>query len=334
MSTDKPLRWGLLSTARINRTLIPAIRASTRSQVVAVASRDLEKARAYAAEWQIAQAFGSYEALLASPDIDVVYLSLPNNMHAEWAIKAANAGKHVLCEKPIALTVEEVDAMTAAARANKTVLAEAFMYRHHPQTLKAKALIDSGAIGDVRLLRSSFTFQIAPAHHIRLKPELGGGSVWDVGCYQISYMNYLMGGAPVEVHGAAIMGSTGVDETFAGTLRYAAGALAQFDCGFRAPFRADVEIVGSDALIRLPKPFKPTAADAILLGKASDALEPITTDCSEPLALYEVNDLEDAVFSGTPTRIPLSESRDTVRTVQALLRSAATRQPVALKEMV
>jgi len=157
--TNSPLRWGLLSTARINRSLIPPLRASKRNVLTSVASRSQASAAAYAAEWKIQRAFGSYEAMLADPDIDVIYNSLPNHLHAEWTIKAMQAGKNVLCEKPMGLTTAEVDAISAAAKETGKVVAEAFMYRHHPQTLKARELVKSGQIGNLQAIRGAFTFK-------------------------------------------------------------------------------------------------------------------------------------------------------------------------------
>jgi D-xylose 1-dehydrogenase (NADP+, D-xylono-1,5-lactone-forming) len=180
---NKTLNWGLLSTARINRSLIPALRLSERNQLIAVASRHADKGRAYADEWGIDMAYSTYEDMLADPEVHVVYNSLPNGLHAEWTVKAAQAGKHVLCEKPMTVTVAEMDAVIAAVEQNHVVVAEAFMYRHHPQTLKVKALIDAGAIGQVKLVRSSFTFTISAAPNVRLNADLAGGSIWDVGCY-------------------------------------------------------------------------------------------------------------------------------------------------------
>jgi predicted dehydrogenase len=165
---DRTLRWGLLSTARINRSLIPPLRASGRNTLVAVASRDAARGRAHAQEWDIKGVFDSYEAMLASPDVDVIYNPLPNSLHAEWTIKALRAGKHVLCEKPLTTRVEDVDAIAAAARETGKVVAEAFMYRHHPQTLKVKELIDGGAIGEVRLVRGSFTFTLTDPTNVRV----------------------------------------------------------------------------------------------------------------------------------------------------------------------
>jgi xylose dehydrogenase (NAD/NADP) len=328
--TNHILRWGLLSTARINRSLIPPLRASSRHRLVAVASRDLDKARSYAEAWQIPHAFGSYEAMLASPEIDVVYISLPNSLHAHWTIQALRAGKHVLCEKPLATRVEDVDAIAAVATETGRQVAEAFMYRHHPQTLKVKALIASGAIGDVRLVRGSFTFTLTDRGNVRVNASLDGGSVWDVGCYPISYARMMIGTEPAEAFGMQFVGPSGVDETFVGTLRFGEDVYAQFDCGFRAPFRMNMEIVGSEGVIVIPRPFKPTARETIYIGKASDQLEPITIEGPELLYLGEVEDMADAILNGTSPRISLQDSRANVAAMVALLQSAKEGRPIKL----
>ena len=207
--TNKVLNWGLLSTARINDALIPPLRASKRNHLLAVASRTQEAAEKYAREKKIPRAHGSYESLLADPEIDVIYNPLPNHLHAEWTIKAFEAGKHVLCEKPLALNVEQVDAMQAAARKHERVVAEAFMYRHHPQTLKVQELVRSGSLGTLKLVRGSFTYVLSREEDIRLlDPAMGGGSIWDVGCYPISYARTVIGMDPLDVFGWQVTGST------------------------------------------------------------------------------------------------------------------------------
>src|SRR5918996_5490057 len=198
---NKVLNWGLLSTARINRALITPLRASKRNQLVAVASRTQESADQYAREWKISRSHGSYEALLADPEIDVIYNSLPNHLHAEWTIKAVEAGKHVLCEKPLALSVDQVDAVQEAARKHGRVVAEAFMYRHHPQTIKVQEMIKSGSVGNLKLIRGSFSYVLSREGDVRLDLAMGGGSIWDVGCYPISYTGTVVGEAPLEVFG-------------------------------------------------------------------------------------------------------------------------------------
>ena len=216
---------------------------------MAVASRSQEAADAYARQWKIERALGSYEALLADPNIDVIYNSLPNHMHAEWSIRALRAGKHVLCEKPLALTLEEVDAMTAAAKESGRVLAEAFMYRHHPQTFKVMEIVDSGQLGKIQLIKGAFTFTLRREGDIRLRKETGGGSIWDVGCYPISYARMVTGSEPVEVFGMQVLGEGGADMTFVGQMRFPDGVYAQFDSGFVSPQRSYMEIIGTDGVL-------------------------------------------------------------------------------------
>jgi predicted dehydrogenase len=168
------IRWGILSTARINRSLLDPIKEASRSELAAVASRDLDRAKAYAAEKGIPQAYGSYEELLADPNIDVIYNPLPNALHCEWTVKAAEAGKHVLCEKPLVTSLEELDKVEAAAQANKVTIFEAFMYLHHPQTLRVKEMVQSCQIGELQLINSWFNFYLPPedSRNIRLNPDL------------------------------------------------------------------------------------------------------------------------------------------------------------------
>lgn len=326
--TEPTLRWGLLGTGRINRALIAPLRISPRNRLAAVASRDADRARAYAAEWGIPRWFGSYEALLADPEIDVAYISLPNSLHAEWTIKAAQAGKHVLCEKPLAVTVEEVDAVAAAARQAGVVAAEAFMYRHHPQTLKVQELIAGGAIGRLRLVRGGFTFPLTRPGDVRLDPALGGGSLWDVGCYPISFARAVIGAAPVEVFGWQVTGPTGVDLTFAGQLRFPGEVLAQVDSGFQSALRMVMEFVGDAGRITLTNAFKPDASSHLYL-RRGDETETLRFPEQE-LYLGEVEDMADAILLGKPPRVTLADSRENVATILALLRSAREGRAVAL----
>jgi len=325
---SEPLWWGLLSTARINRALIPPLRASKRSKLVGVASRTVEGAQAYAHKWRIPRSYGSYESLLAEADIDVIYNSLPNHLHAEWTIKAAQAGKHVLCEKPLALSVEEVDAMTAAARQAGVVVAEAFMYRHHPQTLKVKELVESGAVGKVRLVRGSFTFMISRQDDVRLDPAMGGGCLWDVGCYPVSYTRYLLGREPEEVLGWQMTGSSGVDEVFVGQMRFSGEVYAQFDSGFRVPYRAQMEIVGETGTLVIPNPFKPGRNGKIQLIRENE-VQSIRVPGQE-LYLGEVEDMADAILLGKAPRVSLADSRANIAVLLALLESARLGKPVIL----
>lgn len=322
------LNWGLLSTARISRALLPPLRASKRNQLTAVASRAQQSAENYAREHQVPRAYGSYEALLADPEIDVIYNPLPNHLHAEWTIKAVEAGKHVLCEKPLALRVEEVDAIQAAARKHGRVVAEAFMYRHHPQTLKVLELVKSGSIGDLKLIHGSFSFLLSGQGDIRLNPAIGGGSIWDVGCYPISYIRSLLGKEPLEVFGWQAIGPTGIDETFVGQMRFENDVLAQFDSSFAVPLRWFMEVVGSEGTLRVPSPFKPQTDEKIYLTR-NDKTETIEIKGQE-LYLGEVEDMADAILLGRAPRISLEDSRANVAVIVGLLESARTGKPVSL----
>jgi xylose dehydrogenase (NAD/NADP) len=325
---SKVLNWGLLSTARINRALIPPLQVSRRNKLLAVASRSQATADAYAREKKIPRAYGSYEALLADPEIDVIYNPLPNHLHAEWTIKAVQAGKHVLCEKPLALSVDEVDAIIAAARQHGRVVAEAFMYRHHPQTLKVQEIVQSGSLGTLKLIRGSFTFVLTREGDVRLKPEWGGGSIWDVGCYPISYARAVVGEEPLEVFGWQVTGPTGIDETFVGQMRFGGGVIAQFDSSFVIPFHAFMEIVGSEGTLNIPHPFKPGIAEKIYLTRG-ERIETITIKGGE-LYSGEVEDMADAILLGRTPRVTLEDSRANVAAIAALLESARTGRPVQL----
>ena len=326
ITMNKVLNWGLLSTARINRALIPPLRVSKRNQLVAVASRTQQSADAYTREWKIPRAYGSYEDLLADSEIDVIYNSLPNRLHAEWTIKAVEAGKHVLCEKPLAMSVDEVDAVQSVARKHGRVVAEAFMYRHHPQTLKVQELVKNGSVGNVKLIRGSFSFMLSREGDVRLDPALGGGSIWDVGCYPISYARTVVGAKPRQVFGWQVTGPTGIDLTFVGQMRFDPDIYAQFDSSFAVPFRAFMEIVGSEGMLNIPHPFKPESDDKIYLTR-DDKTETIKIKGQE-LYLGEVEDMADAILLGREPRISLEDSRANVAVISALLESARIGKPV------
>jgi len=325
---NSPLRWGLLSTANINKALIKPLRTSKRNILCAVASRSQASADAYAATWKIGQAYGSYDELLDDTDIDVIYNPLPNHLHKEWTIKAMQAGKHVLCEKPMGLSTSEVDEIEAASIKYGRVVAEAFMYRHHPQTLKAKELVESGRIGKLQAIRGSFTFPIHTEADIRLDPEMGGGSIWDVGCYPISFARLIAGNEPLEVFGQQVTGPSGVDDSFFGQMRFPGNVFAQFDSGFRSPFRTHIEIVGSEGTLTISSPFKPGLDEKMVLYRA-EKTESIKVP-REELYLGEVEDMADCILLGKTPRMTLADSRANTATIVALLQSAKSEQPVRL----
>jgi xylose dehydrogenase (NAD/NADP) len=322
------LNWGLISTARINRALIKPLNASVRNELKAVASRSQERAEQYAAEWDIPLAFGSYQEMLDDPGIDVVYNSLPNSLHTEWTVKALKAGKHVLCEKPLATSLEEVDQMISAAQETGMHLAEAFMYRHHPQTIKVKELVDAGILGEVRLIKGDFTFNIKSEDDIRLDPNLGGGSIWDIGTYPISYARFILGEEPQEVFGWQLIGNSDVDEVFTGQMRFAGSVFAQFDSGFRSPYRSRIEIVGSEASMVIPHPFNPGLDVEIQIDRGGE-FESFTMPSLE-LYIGEVEDMAEVILNGSPPRVSVEDSRNNAALILALLKSAKSGKPVRL----
>src|SRR4051812_19214325 len=254
MGVDTAVKWGILSTADINRKVIPGAHESDKVELIAVASRDLGRAEEYAREWEIDRAYGSYEALLEDTDVEAVYISLPNTMHCEWTIRAVEAGKHVLCEKPMSRHVGDVEAAFDAAERSGRILTEAFMYRHHPQSARLRELLDEGAVGDVRLVRSCFSYSLYDAENIRLRTDVEGGSLMDVGCYCVSGSR-LVAGEPEEVHGQQFVGPSGTDWVFTGTMRFPDDVFALFDCGTALPERDELEVIGSEGSLFLDDPW-------------------------------------------------------------------------------
>lgn len=323
----RALRWGILGSARINRAVVPALRESGRHVLLAIASRHPGRAEQCAREWDIPRTYASYADLLADPEIDAVYNPLPNSLHAEWTIRAAAAGKHVLCEKPLALSTAEVDAVAEASERAGVHVAEAFMYRHHPQTLRIKALVDEGAIGSLQLIRSAFTFTLTRPGDVRLDAALGGGSLWDVGCYPVSMSRYLTGLEPRRVSGVQRLGPTGVDLSFYGHMDFG-DVQAQFDCGFESPLRTRLEVVGSAGAITANAPFKPGLEEQLTITREGG-----TDTVTVPGAvLYtgQADDFADTILLGGAPRIPLADSRGTVAVIDALYRAAREERIVEL----
>lgn len=314
-----PLRWGLLGTARINRLLIPALRASTRSEPVAVASREAARAAAYAREWRIPLAYGSYDALLAS-DLDIVFVPLPNSLHVPWALRALEAGRHVLCEKPMALEAADIDRLADAARTTGCIITEGFTYRHHPQTQRVVELVRSGALGQVRAVLGTYCYTQSRPHDVRLDPALGGGVLHDIGCYPVSYGQLLAGGAPDTVTAMARVGPTGVDEDIAGTISYAGDTVLQFFASFRAPWETRLRIIGETGTIDLPRPFRPEPVEQIEIRRQNT----VEHETVEGGGIFdgEVADMEDAVLGLHPPRVTLDDSRTLTATLAALHRAA------------
>ncbi|WP_157899581.1 Gfo/Idh/MocA family protein [Luteitalea pratensis] len=322
-----PFRWGILGVARINRALVGPL-ASNGHQLLAIASRSVERARTYAETQGIARAYGSYEALLGDPDIDAVYIPLPHSMHVEWAVKAAEARKHVLVEKPISLDGAGVRVLMSAARTHDVVITEAFMYRHHALVARARELAHDGTIGRLQGVRGTFSFVLDRAFDTRLVPEFGGGSLWDVGCYPVSFARTIVGHRPLSVQAVANWGAGEIDLSFFGQLQFPGGVVAQVHSSFESPFKTEVEIIGSEGRLLVRHPFKPEPTETIEVMKANEAY---TVTVDGPL-LYqgEVDDVRDAARAGRAPLVTLEDSLDNVDTLTALLQAARSGNTVAL----
>ncbi len=334
---SKKVRWGLLSTANINKALISPLQVSERSELIAVASRDGSKAQEYAENHDIPKAHASYEALLADPEIDAIYISLPNLLHREWTVKAAAAGKHVLCEKPLVTTIADFDQVIAAAETHNVIIFEAFMYLHHPQTRQLLALVREGRLGNVQQINSWFHFYLPPerATNIRLNATLHGGSLWDVGVYPNSLALSIAqaagaGETPVEVYASQIVGESGVDVAMRAQLHYANGLVAQISSGFRTPFREGAQIIGDQGMLYVAEPWKPGLqgnASHCTLTTVDGNSTTITTPAIDPY-LCEVQAMEACLLDGAEPVLTLQQSRDFLRSVLAIYESAKTGKAV------
>jgi D-xylose 1-dehydrogenase (NADP+, D-xylono-1,5-lactone-forming) len=320
------VRWGILSTARINRLVIPGADASEKVELVGVAGRDDERAEAYAKEWEIPRAYGSYEALLADDEIEAVYISLPNNLHVEWSIRSLEAGKHVLCEKPLAKRAADVErAFDAAERAGR-LLSEAFMYRHNPQARRLVELVESGAIGDLRVVRSCFSFTVGDPQNIRLRPELDGGALMDVGCYCVSGSR-LLAGEPQHVFGRQLIGATGTDAVFTGLLSFPGDVFALFDCGTMLPTRDELEAIGTEASLFLDDPWH--GRRPMIELRRSGGVERIELERVDNYRL-ELENVSDAIRGEGELLLGREDAVANARAIEALASSAESGLPVEL----
>ncbi len=323
------LKWGIISTAWINDVVIPAINNSKRSDLVGVASRDPDRARAYASKKNIPKAYGSYEDLLNDREIDVVYISVPNTLHSEWIIKALEAGKHVLCEKPIVTTMKELESVEAALKKHRVVLFEAFMYLHHPQTLKIKELIQSGRLGDVLSISSCFDYYLPEdaADNIRLNKKLDGGSLWDVGVYPNSLaISMADAGAPSEVYAIKRYDGTEVDSSAYGQLKFSNNVVAHIAVSLRSPNRVGATIVGMEGFLSINNPWKPGLdgnESQIVLTTTDDREEVFRFPAVTPYQ-SEIAAMESCIIDGSEPIVPMNMSRQFLRSMLALHESART----------
>jgi len=315
----RAVKWGIVSTARINRQVIPPVQASEKCDLIAVASRDAAGAEAYAREWGIARSYGSYEALLDDPDVEAVYISLPNSMHCEWSIRAVEAGKHVLCEKPMSRRAAEVEAAFDAADRTGRLLMEAFMWRHHPQSRKLTELVAEGAVGTPRVIRSSFSFTIADdPDNVRLLSGLDGGALMDVGCYCVS-ASRLLAGEPLQSVGAQVVGGDGVDVLFAGVMLHDRGMMSHFDCGLVLPSRDELEVFGEEGSLFLDDPWH--AHEPLIEIRRGGAVERVETARANSYQL-ELENLSEAIRGEAEPLLGRADAVGNARAIEALAASA------------
>ncbi len=330
---DKKLRWGIIGAADIAlKSVMPGIQASATGIIQAVASRGIEKASAAAAQFGVSQAYGSYEELLADPNIDAVYIPLPNHLHREWTIRAAEAGKHVLCEKPLALTAAEAQEMVDACTKAGVVLSEAFMYRHHPRMEQIKRMIADGEIGELRALRGAFTFNnAADSKNIRYRAEWGGGGLFDVGCYPLSAARYFLGREPeaVTVHAFFSPEHDNVDMMASGLVEFEGGIALTFDCGMWANFRQTFEIVGTDGRIDIPSAFVANGEDAAFKVTNKNGTREVKPETVNTYA-RQVDDLARAVWKEKAPVFPADDAVRNMALIEACLKSARIKARVEL----
>lgn len=315
------IRWGILSTANIGRRrVIPAIQRSSNGEVAAVASRSMEKAQAFAESLNIPKAYGSYEDLITAPDIDAIYNPLPNSEHAEWSIKCAEAGKPVLCEKPLASDAAEAQTIVDAFTSRELLFAEAFMYRFHPQTQRVKQLLDDGAIGQLKVISAAFTFRLANDENIRLSKALAGGSLMDVGCYCINMMRFMTGEEPDSAYAIARMGiESGVDEGLTAMLSFPSDVMGHFDSGLRTFRRHTYELRGTDGAIIVPEGFTmPEDRETVIQWWHGDDQETITIPPTNHYQLM-VEDFADALLNQRPPRFHPQDAVQNMRVIDMLL---------------
>jgi len=320
------VRWGFLSTARINRRLLAAAEKIDAAEVVAVASRDSDRAEAYAVEHGISRSHGSYEALLEDSEVDAVYISLPNSLHVEWSVRALAAGKHVLCEKPLTRSPEEAEHAFDAAERAGCILMEAFMWRHSPQTAKLVQLVEGGVIGELQLVRATFSFPLEGRRNIRLEPDLGGGALMDVGAYCVSAAR-LLAGEPERVYGEQVIGDSGVDVLFTGMLRFSRGVLAEIDAGMYLPRRDGLEAVGTEGSLVISDPW--LAQRLVLHLRRGESREEIALPPADPYRL-ELENMCAAISGGARPLLGREDAVGQARVLDALYQSADEGRPVEL----
>jgi xylose dehydrogenase (NAD/NADP) len=321
-----PVTWGILSTADINRRFLAGTREAHNAEVIAVASRDLAVARDYAGRHGIERAHGGYDALLADPQVEAIYIPLPNSMHVEWTVRALEAGKHVLCEKPLSRRSAEVERAFDVAEREGRLLMEGFMYRHNPQTARLIELLADGAIGRVQMIRAAFSFVAENPANVRLSAALDGGAVMDLGCYCVSTAR-LIAGEPLRVGAEQVLGGDGVDIAFAATLRFPGDVLAHFDAGLSLATRDELEVVGDEGSLFLEDPWH--CLEPVIELRRADGLRRIEVERVNSYRL-EVENLSAAIRGEVPALLGRDDALGQARTIEALYAAAERGETVEL----
>jgi predicted dehydrogenase len=332
MTTEKKkIRWGVLGWARIAReNVIPAIRRASNSEFHALASRDESKLAEGRNSFNVLQTYHSYEELLKDPTVDAVYIPLPNALHCEWTIKAAEQGKHVLCEKPIALNADECRRMIAACAANRVHLMEAFMYRYTDRTRLVLEVLRSGALGEIKFVSSTFRFLLTNPASIKLKPELGGGALYDVGCYPVNFAGMVademarqQAGKPEDATPESVavqqVRSGGVDVLFSALLKYPNGMIASVNCGINSQRRIHSEIIGTRGMLEVPDTFLDDAGH-LTLTLANDRREIPVPQADR--YRWEVEDFADAILEGRAPQFSLGETQRNMEVMDKMFAAA------------
>jgi len=319
--TTQTVRWGIIGAAAIAmKRVIPAIQASSNGQVTAIAARDPQRARDAARSMNVATVYDDYEALLADPEIDAIYNPLPNSLHAAWSQKAAEAGKAILCEKPLARNAAEAAALAEGCARYGVVVMEAFMYRFHPRTLRVKEIIADGVIGEVRQVRSSFCFSMGVPNpsNVRLQPGLAGGALMDVGCYAVNAARMMLGAEPTKVVAVADLDERfGVDMAVVGALEFPGGRLAAIDCSFKVGMSNTYSVIGTKGRIDVPRAFQPEQADVPIVIDVGDHTYTETIPGANQYVLM-VEQFARAVLDGTPSPYPIADSVANMLVLDAL----------------
>lgn len=335
---DKTVKWGVMGNANIARKcVIPAICKSRNGELHALATRSPAQAAQVAADHHIGLVYDSYDALLVDPDVDLVYIPLPNHLHHPWTIKALETGKHVLCEKPLACSAKEAQEMAAAAEDSGRLLMEAFMYRFHPRSRRIKQLVAEGAIGTPRLVRSAFCYRMRQADwndqkNARLKPEMGGGALLDVGCYSVSVARWFLGSEPTQVQAQAEYHPDGVDVHMIGSLGFAGSGLASFEASFISALQQTYCVSGTDGAIELPhNAFVPWENEAVFYVRAPDqeaGQQHIVPGADEYQLMVE--HFADAAMGRSELMSPVADSIQNMRVLDALAQAARTGATIKL----